>query len=90
MKIYFYLDSGKPIIAICLPTHKQVLDEKSAILVEPTERAMAAGLLFLLKNSDCGVAIARFAQERAKKSLALVRFRKNCWIFTHWLKIALP
>lgn len=77
MKIYSYLDSGKPIIATRLPTHTQVLDEESAMLVEPTEGAMAAGLLFLLKNPDYGGAIARCAQERAKKEFSFDSFRKK-------------
>ena len=50
MKIYSYLASGKPILATNLPAHTAVIDESSAILVEPTPNAFATGLSTLLSD----------------------------------------
>lgn len=50
MKVYSYLDSGRPLIATRLPTHTQVLDDEIAMLVEPEPEAMARGLADLLAD----------------------------------------
>ena len=77
MKIYSYMDSGKPIIATRLPTHTQVLDEECAVLVDPTEAAMAEGFLSLLENPDFADSIARFAKERARNEFSFDRFKNK-------------
>ncbi len=51
MKIYSYLQSGKPIIATRLSTHTQVLDDETALLVEPVAESMAAGMIELIQSS---------------------------------------
>lgn len=43
-KIYTYLASGKPIVATRIPTHTQLLDERTAFLAEPTPTGFAAAL----------------------------------------------
>lgn len=48
MKLYSYLDSGKPVIATDLPTHTQVLNGDIARLVAPEAEAMAAAMEELL------------------------------------------
>ncbi|MPZ19576.1 MAG: glycosyltransferase [Luteitalea sp.] len=50
LKIYSYLRSGRPIVATDLWTHRQVLDETSAVLVRPDAEAVADGLTVLLRN----------------------------------------
>jgi glycosyltransferase involved in cell wall biosynthesis len=54
LKIYSYLQSGKPIIATKLPTHTQVLNDQTALLVEPTKESLAEGILKLLKDPHLG------------------------------------
>lgn len=44
LKIYQYLQSGKPIVATNLYTHTQVLTPDVAVLVEPTYGALAEGI----------------------------------------------
>lgn len=51
MKLYSYLQSGKPIVATNLGTHTQVLDSASALLTDPLPRAYADGLLRLADNA---------------------------------------
>ena len=50
MKIYSYLDSGTAVLATRLRTHTQVLDDKTAYLVEPNPEALGEGLADLLSD----------------------------------------
>ena len=52
MKLYSYLDSGKPVLATNLPTHTQVLTEEFACLVSPNKESMAAGMVELLSDPE--------------------------------------
>ncbi len=49
-KVYTYMASGKPLLATRILTHTQVLDDKVAWLVEPTEEGLAAGILAALSR----------------------------------------
>jgi len=57
LKIYSFLKSGKPLVATNLYMHTQVLDDRIAVLVDPTPGAMAGGLSFALTSPE--------AQQRA-------------------------
>jgi glycosyltransferase involved in cell wall biosynthesis len=50
MKIYSYLDSGTAVLATRLRTHTQVLDDRTAYLVEPDPAALGDGLVELLTD----------------------------------------
>jgi len=50
MKIYSYLDSGTAVLATRLRTHTQVLDDRTAYLVEPEPEALGDGLVELLTD----------------------------------------
>lgn len=63
MKIYSYLDSGKPILATRLPTHTQVLDDSIAFLVDPDPEAMALGLQTLLRDRVLCERLSRQARQ---------------------------
>ena len=52
LKIYSYLRSGKPIVATDIRSHTQVLGPETALLVEPTPAALAAGITRLLDRPD--------------------------------------
>lgn len=66
LKIYSYMASGRPIVATDLPTHSQVLDALTALLVAPTSAGLAEGLCAAL--SDPVAAGAR--GERARRRVA--------------------
>lgn len=51
MKLYSYLESGRPVLATALPTHTQVLDETVAVLAAPTPDGVAAGLVRLVQDA---------------------------------------
>ena len=50
LKIYSYMASGRPIVATDLPTHTQVLDADSAVLVPATPEGIAAGIVQTLQD----------------------------------------
>jgi glycosyltransferase involved in cell wall biosynthesis len=64
MKIYSYLDSGRPVVATRIPTHTQVLDDEIAALVEPTPAAMAEAIVALLRDPARRSALAVRARQR--------------------------
>lgn len=66
MKVYSYLDSGRPMIATRLPTHTQVLDDTISMLIEPTPEDMARGLDELLADPERRMAMAAAARERVQ------------------------
>lgn len=66
MKVYSYLDSGRPLLATDLSTHTQVIGPDIAALVEPNPQAMAEGLLRLAGDPDEAAALAA----RAKAQVA--------------------
>ncbi len=50
LKIYAYLQSGKPIVATNLYTNTQVLNPDVAVLVEPNPDGLAQGILSVLED----------------------------------------
>ena len=62
LKIYSYLQSGKPIVATDLFTHTQVLNEEVAVLVAPEEEPFAKGICRVLEDSRFAQALGRHAQ----------------------------
>ena len=63
LKIYSYLQSGKPIVATNLPTHTQVLNSTVAILVDPNPQALAKGLLTVLETPGVGEKLGNQARQ---------------------------
>lgn len=57
MKIYTYLQSGRPVVATRLPTHTQVLTDEVAVLVAPTAADFAQGVQRLLADPEWGAAL---------------------------------
>lgn len=81
MKIYSYLDSGKPLLATRLPTHTQVLDDKIAFLVEPEPVDFANGLVTLLKDKLLRRRLALKAKERVQKEFSYEAFQRKLLTF---------
>lgn len=66
MKIYSYLDSGRPVLATRLSTHTQVLDDTMAYLVEPTPEDMSNGLCVLLDDDALRQSLAKRASRHVR------------------------
>ncbi len=80
LKIYSYLWSGKAIVATDLETHRQVLDETTALLVPATAAAIAAAVVTLLgdpaRRKALGEAGRRLAEERYSYRVYLEKVRE--------------
>ena len=77
MKVYSYLDSGRPLLATRLPTHTQVLDDGIALLVEPEPEAMGRGLARLLRDGELRERLATSARSFAQRELTTEAFRRK-------------
>jgi len=74
LKIYSYLESGKPIVATRLPTHTQVLNPDVAVLVEPDPVAFAQGLLILFENPLLGRKLGEEARKLFEDRYSFEKF----------------
>jgi glycosyltransferase involved in cell wall biosynthesis len=74
LKIFDYLAAGRPIVATDIPTHRSVLDQERAVLVEPTPAALAAGIGAVLADPSRGRQLAAAAKSYANAHLGWDRF----------------
>ncbi len=77
MKVYSYLQSGKPVVATRLPTHTQVMDDQVSILVEPEAKAMADGLSQLIASPDKRQKIGHSGRDYVQREFSEQRFRQR-------------
>ena len=82
LKIYQYLQSGKPIVATRLLTHTQVLDDDVAFLTETTPDGFGAGLLTALSDPErarrVGARARQLAESKYSYEAYLARTRQAC------------
>ena len=76
-KVFTYIASGKPLVATRIPTHTQLLDDTTAFLVEPTPRALAAGLQAALDRPAEAAARARAALDLVRREYSVERYREK-------------
>ena len=68
LKLFEYMAAKKPIVASNLPSIREILNGKNAILVEPDNpKALAEGIKLALKNPDLSVKISKQAYKDVKK-----------------------
>ena len=75
LKIYSYLRSGRPIVATNLRTHTQVLDDDTALLVEPTPEAFAGAIQRLIERPH-----ERERLAQAARALAGARYSREAYV----------
>lgn len=90
MKIYSYLDSGRPVVATRVRAHTQVLDEEIAMLAEPTPEAMARAMDHLIRDENLRKKLAANAQERVAEEYSAEAFRHKLIEFYETLEQDLP
>lgn len=80
LKIYTYLHAGKPILATNIPAHSLVLNQDTALLVEPARDTLAEGLIRLLDDSELrkklGTESKRLAEEKYGQAQYLAKLEK--------------
>jgi glycosyltransferase involved in cell wall biosynthesis len=82
LKIYQYLQSGKPIVATRLLTHTQVLDDDVAFLTDATPDAFGAAILAALSDREharrVGARARHLADTKYSYEAYLARTRQAC------------
>ena len=67
LKIFDYLAAGRPIVATDISTHRAVLTQDTAVLVQPNGTALADGIVSILRSPsrarELGDAARRYALE---------------------------
>ncbi len=63
LKIYSYLQSGKPIVATDLYTHTQVLNDKVSVLAKPEAGAFADGIISVLQSTELAASLGKNAMQ---------------------------
>jgi glycosyltransferase involved in cell wall biosynthesis len=81
LKIYSYLQSGKPIVATDLETHTQVLDSSIACLVNPDPEDFARGLLRVLRDPEYAHQLGQAAKERLELKYSWTQYMDNMRTF---------
>lgn len=77
LKIFTYLESGKPIVATNLSTHTQVLNENISMLVDPTPEGIAQGIISLLRDKELRVKMGRRGKDFVEENYSYARFVKK-------------
>lgn len=77
LKLYTYLSAGKPIVATNLVAHTLVLNEETAVLVEPNAKALAAGLVRLLADSELRQKLGEKSQRLAEEKYSQANYLKK-------------
>jgi glycosyltransferase involved in cell wall biosynthesis len=81
MKIYSYLDSGTAVLATRLRTHTQVLDDRSAYLVDPAPEPFGAGLAALLSDPALRQRLANHAKRYVQEEFTPEAARRKLGSF---------
>jgi len=77
LKLYTYMQSGRPIVATDLPTHTQVLDADCALLAAPDPESVAACIVRALRDPREAARLGRAAQARLEIRFSLTAFREK-------------
>jgi glycosyltransferase involved in cell wall biosynthesis len=90
MKIYSYLDSGRPVVATRIRAHTQVLDGEIAILADPNPEAMASAIHRLLRDEKLRDQLATNARQRVAVEYSPQAFRRKLIGFYESLETDIP
>jgi glycosyltransferase involved in cell wall biosynthesis len=81
MKIYSYMDSGTAVLATRLRTHTQVLDDRTAYLVDPDPVALGTGLATLLRDDALRGRLAAEAKDHVQREFTPEAARRKLEAF---------
>jgi glycosyltransferase involved in cell wall biosynthesis len=92
LKIYSYLHSGKPTVATNIVAHTQILNEETAVIVEPNAEAYAHGILRLIENPTLrhkiGQQACAYAQREFSKEGYLSKLERAYLAIKHCKRIS--
>lgn len=75
LKVFEYMAAGKPIVATDSPSHRTVLDDDRAVLVEPSAHELAKGIVKILKNPCEAQRLGSAAQAYARQNFSWAEFK---------------
>jgi len=85
MKVYSYLQSGKPVVATRLSTHTQVMNDDVSVLVEPDAQAMAQGMSQLIGSTQTRQRIGQAGRAYVQREFSEQRYRQRLQDFYNTL-----
>jgi glycosyltransferase involved in cell wall biosynthesis len=74
LKVFDYLAAGRPIVATDIPTHRTVLNEDRAVLVQPQTNEIAHGIVSLLRDPERADRLALAGRRYAEEHLGWAKF----------------
>ena len=74
LKIFDYLAAGRPIVATDISTHRAVLTQHTAVLVQPNAEALADGIVSILRSPSKARELGDAARRYAIEHLGWSRF----------------
>ena len=77
MKIYSYLDAGKPVLATDLFTHTQVLDDSVAVLTKPEPTDFAEGMRQLSEQAELRERLGIAGRDLVRRKYSKAAFQKS-------------
>lgn len=86
MKIYSYLDSGKPLLATDMETHTQVFGPDVAELAGTTPQAFATGMTRLINNQARRQELGARGKNLVQEKYSFNAFRRTLNQLTDWLQ----
>ena len=86
MKLYSYLQAGKPIVATNISSHTQVLTPETAILTPPEPQALADALVHLAKDPALRQRLGQAARHVAETQHSLEAFNAKADEFCRWME----
>jgi glycosyltransferase involved in cell wall biosynthesis len=90
MKIYPYLQSGKPVLATKLPTHTQILNSQVAMLAEPSAKPFSQAMLRLIEDEAIRKMLGTAGKKLAVEQFSYQAFREKLYGFFEWLENEIP
>jgi glycosyltransferase involved in cell wall biosynthesis len=89
MKLYSYLHSQKAVLATNLPTHMQVLNDRVAMLVDPTPESFSEGMFRLIKDSHLRSTLGMAGKMLVEENYNYNTFRYKLNGLYDWLAVAI-
>jgi glycosyltransferase involved in cell wall biosynthesis/ubiquinone/menaquinone biosynthesis C-methylase UbiE len=77
LKLYSYMESGKPIVATRVRSHSQVLDDECAVLCKPEAPALARGLKRLIDDCALRERLGLAAARRVRTEYSLRAYQRR-------------
>ncbi len=87
MKVYSYLESGKPVVATNLLTHTQVMNDRVAILAKPNAEDFSQGILSLINDYNLRLKLGSAGKQLVQEKHSYTAFSQKLNTLYDYLKL---